>query len=156
MSQVLGHERRAAGGRMDSERQARDDVPFSRECATTIVPQLRGSGALPQPMPYPPWRRDLPGLMLGAPRARLRPLLPPFFEAGAARSSSVASSLACLSRRDALAAAPHATHRPPPAAARELGAALGTQGRRRLPLLPYAADPRARAGQSGLEWARVG
>jgi hypothetical protein len=77
---------------------------WSRECATTIVPQ---------PMPYPPWRRDLPGLMLGAPRARLRPLLPPFFEAGAARSSSVASSLACLSKRGALAAAPHATHRPP-------------------------------------------
>ena len=64
-------------------------------------------------MPYPPWRRDLPGLMLGAPRARLRPLLPPFFEAGAARSSSVASSLACLFKRGALAAAPHATHRPP-------------------------------------------
>ena len=127
-----------------------EDVPFSRECAATVVPQ---------PMPYPPWRRDLPGLMLGAPRARLRPLLPPFFEAGAARSSSVASSLACLSRRGALAAAPHATHRPPPAAARELGAAFGTQGGRRLPLLPYAADPggpeRARAGQSGLERARV-
>ena len=66
-----------------------EDVPFSRECAATVVPQ---------PMPYPPWRRDLPGLILGAPCAPLRPLLPPFFEAGAAKSSSVASSLACVSK----------------------------------------------------------
>ena len=81
-----------------------------------------------QPMPYPPWRRDLPGLMVGAPRERLRPLLPPFFEAGAARSSSFASSFACVSTGGALAAAPHATLRPTLAAARELRAALGIQG----------------------------
>ena len=103
-----------------------------------------------QPMPYPPWRRDLPGLMVGAPRERLRPLLPPFFEAGAARSSSFESSLACVSTRGALAAAPHATLRPSLAAARERRAAPGTPGERTSPRQPGTADP---GGPE--EWARA-
>ena len=85
-------------------------------------------------MPYPPWRRDLPGLMVGAPRERLRPLLPPFFEAGAARSSSFASSFACVSTRGALAAASHAALRPALAAARAPLAAAPARGRRRYGL----------------------
>ena len=98
-----------------------------------------------QPMPYPPWRRDLPGLMVGAPRERLRPLLPPFFEAGAARSSSFASSFACVSTRGALAAASHAALRPALAAARDLAQAskgsLGLPQASTPPRQPDAADP---------------
>ena len=144
---MLEHKRAEQPGPMDYD-TGTEDVPFSRECAATVVPQ---------PMPYPPWRRDLPGLMLGAPCAPLRPLLPPFFEAGAAKSSSVASNLACVSKggaRGRAAQYPRAFpgHRPRTwGCLRHPGcdqAALDTRRR------GSGRARRARAGKSGQEWPR--